>query len=522
MSLLGVLTYLVCALALATGASVCASACTNGAASECRLMAVATACLLTAGGVVDQGLALYRWRENRATRTAAAGTGQPIPRPTSLAAARRLIRPSASSKAAVTDATTRPAADVERPAEVYVLTFSDKRHNLYLHTLAATVLHFGSGAAPRPLHVLGLSGARAPDPRRAGKWAQLERRAIKGTDPGKLKKVWFLGALLSRDAPLGMRPHDLLLFVDAFDVLVQRPLAELPAAYEALRKRRRLPTDAVVTLGEHNCWPWPQGEAAVGRKRTRGLSMDYMANATVEVRGIGAGGGGGGGEASADEPTTELASSRLLPATRVCAELRRRSGRGRWLHPNAGAFVTTLRGARSMLEQLRGLAQQGHFEDQAMLGLALLQQPHGAIAVDVNASLFSSQYAYNGNLWERPACFADYFDRHGNPPPQRSSGAAPFAMHFNGPAGRYRLGWCVAVLQHRTRQAAAASAQQYLVDIDADEARVPLPRYCGGVLNGSIGRHRTAVPPRPVPPPLPCTTQDQVPLACANDHCFVP
>ena len=39
-----------------------------------------------------------------------------------------------------------------------------------------------------------------------------------GTDPGKLKKVWFLGALLSRPSPLGMRPHDLLLFVDAFDV----------------------------------------------------------------------------------------------------------------------------------------------------------------------------------------------------------------------------------------------------------------------------------------------------------------
>ena len=426
----------------------------------------------------------------------------------------------------------------ERPAEVFVLTFSDKKHNLYLHTLAATVLHFGSsgsggsgGDASRPLHVLGLSGARAPDPKRAGRWGQLERKAIKGTDPGKLKKVWFLGALLSRAAPLGMRPHDLILFVDAFDVLVQRPLAQLPAAYEAFRRRRRLPLDAVVTMGESNCWPWPQGAAAVGRRRTRGLSMDYMANASVEVRGRPRGGGsepwehdweqtadsdeGGGG----DEPTTDLASSRLLPATSVCAELRRRSGHGTWLHPNAGAFVSTLRGARALLEQLRLLAKQGHFEDQAMLGLALLQQPQGAIAVDVNASLFSSQYAYNANLWERPACFADYFDRDGQPPQQLSTGTAPFAMHFNGPSGRYRLGWCVAVLQHRTR---AAAGPQYLIDVDADEQRVPLPRYCGGVLNGSVAHHRTAAPPRPVPPPLPCTAQDQVPLACANDHCFVP
>ena len=48
-----------------------------------------------------------------------------------------------------------------------------------------------------------------------------------------------------------------------------------------------------------------------------------------------------------------------------------------------------------------------------------------------------------------------------------------------------------------TRQATVgAAAQQHLIDIDADEARVPLPSYCGGVLNGSIARHRTAVPPR--------------------------
>eukprot|EP00966_Prymnesium_polylepis_P116910 2701453-Prymnesium_polylepis.2 len=43
-----------------------------------------------------------------------------------------------------------------------------------------------------------------------------------GTDPGKLKKLWFLGALLEQQSPLGMRDSDLLLFVDAFDVLVQR------------------------------------------------------------------------------------------------------------------------------------------------------------------------------------------------------------------------------------------------------------------------------------------------------------
>ena len=94
----------------------------------------------------------------------------------------------------------------------------------------------------------------------------------------------------------------------------------------------------------------------------------------------------------------------------------------------------------------------------------------------------------------------------------------------------------------------AASRGQYLVDVDCyigsthvlnrsagggggggaqdDEgaqqgARVPLPEYCGGVLQASTARARTAPPPRPVRPPLPCAEGHQVRLGCTNDHCFV-
>ena len=142
---------------------------------------------------------------------------------------------------------------------------------------------------------------------------------------------------------------------------------------------------------------------------------------------------------------------------------------GTWYYPNAGVFLSSLTGARALLAQLRGLVTpnsspdpipapspdpgtkpkpspkpeprpkpltrlvaRGHFEDQAMVGLAMLQvskchaelcrvlqpcsscnysilhsvltrlTPHilqeadGRIRVDANASLFSSQYAYNG------------------------------------------------------------------------------------------------------------------------------
>ena len=56
-----------------------------------------------------------------------------------------------------------------------MITFAD-RPTLYLHALAATVQHFGSG---RPLYVLGLSGARMPDARISGVWGRTQRRAIK-------------------------------------------------------------------------------------------------------------------------------------------------------------------------------------------------------------------------------------------------------------------------------------------------------------------------------------------------------
>ena len=119
---------------------------------------------------------------------------------------------------------------------VFCITFSDGRRvsSLFLKVLAATVWRF-SGS---PLHVLGLSGAR--EPAVANRW-RIERANLTGSDPGKLKKLFFLGALLEKDPPLpGMRPTDLLLFMDAFDVLVQRPLQLLPAACDPRSRRRSL------------------------------------------------------------------------------------------------------------------------------------------------------------------------------------------------------------------------------------------------------------------------------------------
>jgi hypothetical protein len=413
-----------------------------------------------------------------------------------------------------------------RSRRVHVITFAD-RPTVYLDALAASVSFFNGG---EPLHVLGLSGRRSPNT--TGSWG-IARRSISGTDPGKLKKLWFLGALLDDDAKLeklGFRETDLLLFLDAFDCIVQRPLSLFPVAWERLVRRRvaladgvhaALEDEAVVLLAEHSCWPWPlPGMRTQGRPR--GVSMSYMSNRTFQVTHPG------------------QHSTRPLKAESVCEELRSRSGRGLWSYPNSGVFAGSVEGVRSLLARLRLLVLEGHFEDQGMFHLAMLQHPRSAIRPDSNASLFASQYAYNGKWWSRPACFDDYFDASGSPPTLLSTGGSPFALHFNGPAGRYRLGWCIAALLRATSRPG-----QVYVDVDHDGKRVALTQYCDADADSFGGAHddgrgsespgqRQSAPRAQAirgaaPPPgrraarlSACDgspTASRRPIACINDRC---
>ena len=194
----------------------------------------------------------------------------------------------AASSATVASSTApAPAAPLPPQRPVHVLTFAD-RPTIYLDALAASVMYFNEGA---PLHVLGLSNRRTPA--HPGPHWNIPRRAISGADPGKLKKLWFVGSLLDARVQLerlGIGETDLLLFVDAFDVFIQRPLRDFGDTFDALvasqlggdERRRRSTAEAVVLLAEHSCWPWPlPGMARVGRPR--GVSMAYMENSTFGV-----------------------------------------------------------------------------------------------------------------------------------------------------------------------------------------------------------------------------------------------
>ena len=163
-----------------------------------------------------------------------------------------------------------------------------------------------------------------------------------------------------------------------------------------------------------------------------------------------------------------------------------------------------------------------------MFGLAMLQHPLGAIFTDSNASLFASQFAYNAQWWARPACFDDYFDGDSAPPPLLATNATPFALHFNGPAGRHRLGWCIA----STLNATAALGEkghrgQYLVDVDRGGIHVPLPVYCDGApATAAGGRGNGASPPPGYRAAVlrPCASSATpiatTRLSCINDRCW--
>ena len=460
-----------------------------------------------------------------------------------------------------------PVQNMSAPlTQVHVITFADKQ-TVYLHALAASVAHFNNGA---PLLVLGLSAQRSPRiTNRYNIW-NVTRRAISGTDPGKLKKLWFLGALLddsARTASLGLQSHDLLLFLDAFDCIVQRPLHAFSATWSALVATQPVAVnenEAVVMLAEHSCWPWPlPGMRKVGRPR--GVSMNYMANHTFRVhrwperrglapmRLVGNRVGDASGAAVHANGADGDGTTVVVDADQMCAEVARRARRGYWSYANSGVFAGRVGGVHAALGRLNALALSGHFEDQVrrtanrtarpkhslpllltsrarpppcascgvsqgMFHVTMLQHERHAVLLDSNASLFASQFAYNSNWWARPACFDDYFDADGAPPTLVATGSAPFALHFNGPAGRHRLGWCIAAALART-----ARAGQYLVDVDRDGARIPLPLYCDAV--GEPRKGATPPPGRRAAVLPACAGGGagaaSSPLACANDHCWV-
>ena len=217
--------------------------------------------------------------------------------------------------------------------------------------------------------------------------------------------------------------NQLYLFVDGFDVIIQRDLHHLAIEFREYARRRRISSEVLlIVMGEKNCWPWPK---TTERGSPRGVSMQYMRNKSIR-----------------------LLNNSLIESSDVCGTFEKE--KGDWKYPNSGVFM----GSGTAIKQLASCyahhLNDGHFEDQAIMGLCIIQYPK-QILIDVDSSLFLSHYAYNKKLFSRTACDPHYLNERGYPPSQLKTSRIPYVLHFNGPSGKYRMGTCMNMFSETCR-----------------------------------------------------------------------
>lgn len=323
------------------------------------------------------------------------------------------------------------------PAAAHVFAYADKFTPLVCH-LARSV-----EAAGGWLHVLGLRDgldSRLP-------WGDVEPSGSKTrenepwhfADKSVMMKKHVYLARAIRQIPA----NSTVIFVDAFDVLFQRPLEEIVASY---RRMAGPAADAaggrwpVIYGGELNCWPFPHdgGRVPVPRAgaaqgppsrvhtipRDAALSADHHGDWRF-----------GYGDRS---PWN-------IPGKAVCGEWLSRGAHGppaelqKFPFLCAGTFMGTASALRRILRRLFALyVETREYHDQALLALLLLRNRSLGF-VDTSAQLFLGLHGHDElRDLERPLCRGTYFERHS----QRGGMAVPEkedpARHLHKPVPGYK------------------------------------------------------------------------------------
>jgi len=305
------------------------------------------------------------------------------------------------------------------PAAAHVFAFADQMDPMMCH-LARSV-----EAAGGWLHVLGL---------RDGREAQLPGGDVEPmgskTQAGEpwhfadkavmLKKHLFLARAV-RDLP----SNATVVFVDAFDVLFQRPLADLVAAYRRLAGPAAAATGRwpVVYGGEVNCWPFPHSGRVPVRRAGAPGSPPVRLHEIPRDASLSANHHGRWRYAYGDR------SPWTLPGDAVCSEwLSEHGGYGepsggpasapseppppRFPFLCAGTFVGTASALRRVLKRtLQLYAETREYHDQALLQVLLLQNRSLGL-VDTAAEIFLGLHGHDEfDDLERPLCRGSHFTR---------------------------------------------------------------------------------------------------------------
>mmetsp|Transcript_30355 Transcript_30355/g.56156 ORF Transcript_30355/g.56156 Transcript_30355/m.56156 type:complete len:477 (-) Transcript_30355:26-1456(-) len=287
-------------------------------------------------------------------------------------------------------------------AAAHVFTFADRLTAMLCH-LARTV-----EAAGAWLHILGLRhGEEADIP-----WGEVdplgsttrEGEAWHFADKAiMLKKHLFLSRAI-RELP----PNVTVIFVDGFDVLFQRPLKDMVAAYREVAGPHAAKAGGawpVLFGGEKNCWPFPHN----GRLPVTDVGPDGRVEQHIhrvpDDSFLSAEHHGTWRYAYGDK------SPWSIGAKAVCSE---------WLSSTqynetfpflcAGTFMGTAAALRRLLRRLFSLFKESReYHDQALLALLVLRNRSLGL-VDTTGKVFLGLHGHDQfKDLERPLCQGNYF-----------------------------------------------------------------------------------------------------------------
>ncbi|CAE8628072.1 unnamed protein product [Polarella glacialis] len=356
------------------------------------------------------------------------------------------------------------------PAAAQVFTFADRFTPMLCH-LARTV-----EAAGGWLHVLGLrDGQKSRLP--GGDVSTETDSATRDDEPWHfedksimLKKHLFLLRAIKR-----LPANTTVVFVDAFDVLFQRPLEELLQSYERIAgpaARASAGAWPVVYGGELNCWPFPHRGRIRVRSRDRQDASGRGAHWIHKIPPDASQSANHHGRwrypghysalhpqnISGGQVCTEWLAQRGDPSKAPTD--RSEDGKGDPPPPTnfpflcAGTFVGRASTLRTLLHRLFVLFRATQeYHDQALIPLLLLRDQQLGI-VDDAAEIFLGLHGHD-EFWdlERPLCRGSYFSDQRSAaevkagsfkeglgvPRMRDSGSSipPAVLHFNGNGKRH-------------------------------------------------------------------------------------
>ena len=258
-----------------------------------------------------------------------------------------------------------------------------------------------------------------------------------------LKKHLFLQRAIRR-----LTSNVTVVFVDAFDVLFQRPLEEFIQAYQRLAQRH-LEVHGVWPMiygGDLNCWPFPHN----ARLRVpKGVNRTWFHRIPPDAALSGAYHGAWRYPSASGEIEGSEVCREWLARHSNAAEAPRKNSEAptkQRLFPFvcSGTFMGRVGTLRRVLREMFQLYKRtSEYHDQALIPLVLLRFPDLGF-VDKDAQLFLGLHGHD-EFWdlERPLCRGSYFQEQDADgfrrllAPSLRFGPRPMLLHFNGNGKRH-------------------------------------------------------------------------------------